>query len=381
MLVLQSGVLRKYRPLFTFLQRQSPNVATEIQKTYIGIARTYYEVGFRRYLRALTWIKSRTVEKFEPMATASGTVTDNARLAYGLVEGPTVTLAFLADNKTYTEPPESLLRSALLVFMDNASAEYAFLASFFAPEPALPLPSSQSLLSPQSIASPLGSDYTLPLASISAALFDAKEQQNAADTLWKQVWDPVLTYLQNFAKSVTEPTPPPLVSLLTMIRLTEDVASELESRRCPPAVSFIFGLRMNLWPVFQTCMSQNIDSVGKLAAGGGGYFSRAAPLTDVRVSVVTRQFVSLFNAFVALTQQGEETMIFQKCVLLRDSDGQYVDHLRSLLRLRQEVVKLIQRYAEQLTDPSQQSTTLAKTYDSVLQGLTVSVIELLLFML
>ena len=55
--VIQTTVLLKYRPLYAFLLRRAANVATEIQKAYIAAARTYYETGFRRYMRSLGWIK------------------------------------------------------------------------------------------------------------------------------------------------------------------------------------------------------------------------------------------------------------------------------------------------------------------------------------
>jgi len=60
MQVIQTSVLLKYRPLYTFLQRRAPNVALEFQKSYTAAARVYYETGFRRYTRSLSWIKVNT---------------------------------------------------------------------------------------------------------------------------------------------------------------------------------------------------------------------------------------------------------------------------------------------------------------------------------
>jgi hypothetical protein len=57
MQVLQTSVLLKYRPLFSFLQRHAPNVGLEVQRSYVGAARVYYETGFRRYYRSVGWIK------------------------------------------------------------------------------------------------------------------------------------------------------------------------------------------------------------------------------------------------------------------------------------------------------------------------------------
>ena len=57
MQVIQTSVLLKYSPLFAFLQRQASDVAQEVQRSYIGAARMYYETGFRRYARSLGFIK------------------------------------------------------------------------------------------------------------------------------------------------------------------------------------------------------------------------------------------------------------------------------------------------------------------------------------
>jgi len=59
MQVIQTSVLLKYSALFGFLQRQAPNVATELQRAYVGAARLYYETGFRRYARSVGVIKVR----------------------------------------------------------------------------------------------------------------------------------------------------------------------------------------------------------------------------------------------------------------------------------------------------------------------------------
>lgn len=55
--VIQTTVFLKYRSLYAFLLRNAVNVATEVQKAYVATARTYYETGFRRYMRSLGWIK------------------------------------------------------------------------------------------------------------------------------------------------------------------------------------------------------------------------------------------------------------------------------------------------------------------------------------
>jgi len=176
--------------------------------------------------------------------------------------------------------------------MDNATAEYTFVKSFFATEAPLPTrPSASTLLSPASVVSPSehdsvagGSEYghrsrvnSVTLRSISATLSQiSKEDQTVVDTTWKQIFDPVLGYVQTFIKATVEPIPPPLVSLLTMIRLTEDVAAEVENRGCPPVSTFVFALRLQLWPVFQTNVTDSVNGLKTLAEGTSvGYFSRS----------------------------------------------------------------------------------------------------------
>lgn len=116
------------------------------------------------------------------------------------------------------EPVESLLRSLLLVLMDNATAEYSFITSFFATEPQ-PLPShlkeSSNPLSPPTSLSPLpgesddnpskdGSEQStlsrrrmsgiISSTSLNMSSVSPKEEQANLNTIWKQVMDPVLEY-------------------------------------------------------------------------------------------------------------------------------------------------------------------------------------------
>ena len=236
--------------------------------------------------------------------------------------------------------------------MDNATAEYAFITAFFANEPrpglhskesstfsASPLsptlsPSKAEFDEPRSTpASDVGGSETMSprqrvmsitsvlgvssLPSAPDATAPSKEEQAALNSLWKQTLDPVLDYCQTFVAGALEPTPP-VIPLLTMIRLTEDVAAEVQRRGCGPLETFVFALRLKMWPVFQKLMAEHADALRKLADGAGasgaaGYFRRAGAATsDAAVAAVCRRYVVLFNAFVALTDQPEETMIFSK---------------------------------------------------------------------
>ncbi|KAJ7639000.1 vacuolar sorting protein [Roridomyces roridus] len=382
MQVLQTSVLLKYKPLFAFLQRQAPNVAQELQRSYVAAARVYYETGFRRYVRSLGWIKSRTVEKLESIVASErerDMVVDVDRLAYGRIEGPSVTLAYMADDKTHKEPLEALARSLLLVFMDNATSEYSFITAFFTVTPLDTSQDDNSLLSPGGLLSPdgrerrmsvAGSEYgglrgragsivsasglqSLSSAGLQSFVAAAKEEQAASDAIWKQIMDPILEYTQTFFATALEPMPP-TVPLLTIIRITEDVMAEVQKRTCPPAESFIFSLRLKMWPVFQKAMSEHVEALKKLAEGASaGYFSRAVATTDTIVSNICKRYIAMFNSFVTLTEQAEETMIFS-----------------NLLRLRQELTKLITRHTEQITNAGSKAQAQSTIYEGLLQGLS-----------
>ena len=148
---------------------------------------------------------------------------------------PYLSQAFLLQK----EPIEALVRSLLLVLLDNGTAEWSFITAFFSqPSPlALALPSplskqnsetSSMLLSPDQMSSPTRPDFddtksngsevgwtprarltsitgvlgqTLPLSAsiasgLSGELKEAKEELTALSTVWKQVFDPVLEYCQ-----------------------------------------------------------------------------------------------------------------------------------------------------------------------------------------
>ncbi|TFK28856.1 Vps52-domain-containing protein [Coprinopsis marcescibilis] len=384
MQVIQTSVLLKYAPLFGFLQRQAPAVANELQRAYAGAARLYYETGFRRYARSLGLIKTRSPEKFETITSGDSDknfVMDLNRLQHGKLDGPSATLSYMADSKSHKEPVEGLLRSLLLVFMDNATSEYVFISKFFASSPSPPsvdaslslmtptaiVPTPSAMASPETTAfaenrSPSASDFggssrhasgVFPSLGAVISPGPSREEQAVVDAIWKQIMDPVLEYCQNFARLALEPMPS-TTPLLTMIRLTEEVVTEIQKRRCPPAESFIFGLRLQMWPIFQKAMHEHIESLKRLAEGTGtGYFSRTSTITDAVIAKISRRYVGLFNSFVYLTEHEEETMIFS-----------------NLQRLREELVKLMNRHTERINDRVTKATAQSAVYELILQELS-----------
>lgn len=103
MQVIQTSVLLKYRSLFEFLQRHAPPVASEVQRAYVGTARTYFETGFRRYIRSLGYLKARWVEKNETIIAGAGETNvepevDVDRFSHSRIDGPGPVLAYMVER-------------------------------------------------------------------------------------------------------------------------------------------------------------------------------------------------------------------------------------------------------------------------------------------
>jgi len=180
-----------------------------------------------------------------------------------------------------------------------------------------------------------------------------KEQRVVLEGIWKEIMDPAVQYCQTFLAAALEPLPP-IVPLLTMIRINEAVLAETEKRECSPLETFLVGLRLKMWPIFQKEMSTHVDSLKRLVDGAGaGYISRGILLKDSWIQSVVQRYSALFTAFVALTGEEEEAMLFS-----------------NLLRLRQEVIRLISTQAGKLKDPAKSATYLSTTYEIVLLNLS-----------
>ena len=75
-----------------------------------------------------------------------------------------------------------------------------------------------------------------------------------------------------------------------MIRMMGNTLAEVQTRGCVPLESWLFGLRMQFWPVFQKQMTEHVASLNKLTEGTGGYFRKAVGPTDVLVQTVSSIF-------------------------------------------------------------------------------------------
>ena len=315
---------------------------------------------------------------------------ESKRLTYAKIDGPGVTLAYMADDKNFVccpgllqcitpltfpqvEPLEALFRSLLLVFMDNATAEYTFISSFFINEPLQTVASSDSsslfsptLLSPtQEHASFGGSELGEKRRTASVSSFNMttpsfatamKEDQAAADSIWKQVMDPVLEYCQVSWSSLRAHVQTVLMSYPPDLRqgrpgahaacrtaVDDDPPDRGRRRRSAKARLPARGI-VHLHPPPATMARIPEGDVGPCRCAEeargrrecrllqprcddyGGYFDRGTTIWPFVVCIthayklvqISKRYVSLFTSFVTLTEQEEEAMIFSKYVALGD---------------------------------------------------------------
>lgn len=230
------------------------------------------------------------------------------------------------------EPMESLFRSMLVVLLDNACAEYLFIVKFFREPADLPVvPPSPMPRSPQpgtpiasafhldrmgtEVGSERGGTASKRLSVISVAESNLglpnkeqeKEQRASLDGIWKQIMEPATQFCkacpaqsfmslllpnkltlssQTFAESCLEP-PPPIVPLLTMVRMNEVVLAESQKRDCAPLETFLLGLRLMMWPIFQKEMNAQVESLKKMVdSTGSGFLIRGTTLKDSWIQLV-----------------------------------------------------------------------------------------------
>jgi len=114
-----------------------------------------------------------------------------------------------------------------------------------------------------------------------------------------------------------------------------------------------------MWPAFQKAMTEHVEQLKRYTDGVtgsgsvGNFFGRGMSTTDASVATICNRYVTIFEAFVTLTAQEEETMIFS-----------------NLLRLRQELSKLILKHTEKIDDPAARSRTQGRFYELLLSGLS-----------
>ncbi|WVW85534.1 hypothetical protein I302_107572 [Kwoniella bestiolae CBS 10118] len=389
--VLQTSLLLKYQPFYQFLLRNSPKIAKQVERGYVTAARSYYETGFRRYARSLGTVKSRITEKQELVGSLNtsdaaqnllngqkhgGGEKEEDRLRFKDldVEGEDagVILGYMADEKDFKAPVEALFRSLALVLLDNASSEFTFIVRFFAK------PSSSATAAPTGIRSPIETPVeSSPNPSFVDLMSDTgrststrqrkgvneiNENLKDAERIWHEVFDSSLEYTTTFFNSIISPGTsagiPSVISLLTIIRLNDNLINCSDSRGCIPLITYLNSWKLNLWPVFRKEMDHHINSLKSLADDLEGknlissFGLGLKSLKDNHVRQIAKRYGEMFSRTVALSNAAEEVMIFS-----------------SMTRLRTELIRILTSQSNKIKSVPERHSFLSSIYEIIMHEL------------
>ncbi|KAL8690379.1 MAG: hypothetical protein Q9218_004158 [Villophora microphyllina] len=146
--IIQQQAFIRYKSLYTFLARHHPVLGEEIGQAYINTMRWYYLSNFTRYKQALEKIPLFVVDKNDAIGTDPSGHRAPANKASQPNHDP-LTLgrrtdvlkrsnqaalpSHIAEDNKQTHYIETPFLHFNLALIDNATAEYSFLATFFSP--------------------------------------------------------------------------------------------------------------------------------------------------------------------------------------------------------------------------------------------------------
>ncbi|KAI4250279.1 MAG: hypothetical protein LQ352_005398, partial [Teloschistes flavicans] len=252
--IIQQQAFLRYKSLYTFLARHHPVLGEEIGQAYINTMRWYYLSNFTRYKLALEKIPVFVVDKNDAVGADQSTHRPPANRASQPNHDP-LTLgrrievlkrpsqaalpSHIAEDNKQTHYLETPFLHFNLALIDNATAEYSFLATFFSP----------------------------------TSTFQAISRH------FQQIFSPTFALGHEFTKSLVEESNDCLGILLS-VRLNQRFAFELQRKKTPVADSYINGTNMLLWPRFQQAMDMHTDSIKRATAAVSSTRGAASALTS-----------------------------------------------------------------------------------------------------
>ena len=307
--IIQQQNFLKFKDLFSFLHRHHETLADEICLAYMNTMRWYYHNQFSRYEAALRKIKLHVLDKTDVLGnedtSRKGTVLSGARIsgpphdAFNLgrridilrTSNQSALSSYLAEEDQATHYLEVPFRNFNIALIDNATAEYTFLAAFFAPA----------------------------------------QGYAAISRHFAYIFEPTFQLGHALTRHLIGDTYDAL-GLLLAVRLNQRSQFELQRRRIPAADAYVNAAAMLLWPRLQLVMSAHCDSVRALTQG----LPSRPPTTraeQARLSaaphVVTQRFGQLVHGILALSADA--------------GDDEPV--VTSLRRLRSELEAFLTRYS------------------------------------
>lgn len=281
--IIQQQNFLRFKDLYTFLHKHHATLADEISLAYMNTMRWYYHNQFSRYERALSKIKTHVLDRNDTLghedttrmaavlsgSRAAGPPHDAFNLARRIDILKTTNQAalssYLAEEDQATHYLEVQFRNFNLALIDNATAEYTFLAAFFSP--------------------------ALSFAQISRT--------------FNYIFESTFELGQTMSRTLIADTFDAL-GILLCIRLNQNFAFELQRRKVPAVDGYINGTNMLLWPRLQVVMDRHCESVRTLTNNLPSKPTPSASQVSKMTSaphVVTQRFGQLLHGFLALSAE------------------------------------------------------------------------------
>jgi len=327
--IIQQQHFVRYKDLFAFLWKHHEKLAEEITLAYMNTMRWYFLNQFTRYEKALEKVKLHLIDKHDLLGENDGS--RKSLMSSSKTPGPqhdafnlgrridllknanqTALPSYLAEEDKSSHYLEFPFRNFNLALIDNASAEYSFLTSFFTP--------------------------SLSLSTISRH--------------FNYIFEPTFSLGLNLSKTLVFETVDCL-GLLLCLRLNQHFAFELQRRKVPAVDGYINGTSMLLWPRFQVIMDQHCESIRKVASSLSVHppSSKAEQAKQSAAPhFLTQRFGQLLEGILALsTEAGDDEPVST-----------------SLGRLRNEMEGLLTKLAKGIGEARKRQRFLYNNYSLIL---------------
>lgn len=329
--IIQQQKFLRVKDAYTFLYKNNPTLGDEICLAYMNTMRWYYLNHFTRYHQALETIKLHALDKNDALASEDSTRRSSIltgskapgpqydafnlgrRIDHLKTSNQTALSSYLAEEDNSTHYLEVPFRNFNLALIDNASAEYTFLTTFFHP--------------------------AMSLSTISKH--------------FNYIFEQTFHLGQSLTRSLVSDSHDGL-GLLLCIRLNQRFAFELQRRKIPAADGYINGTNMLLWPRLQVAMNHHGESVRQLTNSIPSRPSARSAGDQTKLvtapHVVTQRFGQFLHGILSLcTEAGDDEPV-----------------ILSLQRLRSEVETFLTKQSRMFTDKRKQERFLYNNYSLIL---------------
>lgn len=303
--IIQQQSFIRYKELYGFLTRHHPVLGEEIAQAYINTMRWYYFSNFTRYRHSLEKLSLFVVDRNDAIGADQtahrGKIsirdqpqywdfnlqeaapankpsqTSHDALAIGrraevLRQSHHAALpSHIAEDSKHTHYVETPFLHFNLALIDNATAEYSFIANFFSP--------------------------TVGFQTISRH--------------FSAIFSQTFSLGHAFTKSLVEGSDDCL-GILLCVRLNQHFAFELQRRKIPVVDGYINGTNMLLWPRFQLAMDVHAESIkratsaistrGAVSALGLSNGADAASKQSSAPHMLTQRFGQFLQGILTLSR-------------------------------------------------------------------------------